>query len=305
MPLLLAEGLMVLAALRPFDGLLLFAALAPLAGVIITRLGADAAGGTRFVEVLALAFITGASARRAFDRRPFAIPPRLAWTAAPLVVLALASGIVQAAVVSAEQPVLSRGGWFPIGLIRDDLLLANPLTTALQFAEGLLLVLLALECCGADPKKRTRAARMMIVAAAAAASLNVLRVTTVAMREDHFWRAVRTIATQFRINIHFADWNAAGSYFAMMLLVAAAFAIRRAARYAVPIALLAAALWLTGSRTAFGAVILVALALGAIDIGRRGDRRAPVIAALAVLVLLAGAGWRWYPSSATTRRRSR
>ena len=294
-PLLLAEGLMVLAAFRPFDGLLVFAALAPLAGVIITAIDAQAAGGTRFVEVLALAFITGASARRAFERGPFAIPPRLAWTAAPLVVLALASGIVQAAVLSAEQPALWRGGPFPIGLIRDDLILGNSLSAALQFAEGLLLVLLALECCGADPRNRTRAARMMIVAATAAASLNVLRVTTAAMRQDHFWRAVGSIATQFRVNIHFSDWNAAGSYFAMVLLVAAAFAIWRGARYAVPIVLLAAALWLTGSRTAFGAVTLVALALGAIDVGRRGERRASVLAALAVLVLLAGAGWTWYP----------
>src|SRR5436190_2256776 len=294
-PLLLAEGLMVLAAFRPFDGLLVFAALAPLAGVIITAIDAQAAGGTRFVEVLALAFITGASARRAFERRPFAIPPRLAWTAAPLVVLALASGIVQAAVLSAEQPALWRGDPFPIGLIRDDLILGNSLSAALQFAEGLLLVLLALECCGADPRNRTRAARMMIVAATAAASLNVLRVTTAAMRQDHFWRAVGSIATQFRVNIHFSDWNAAGSYFAMVLLVAAAFAIWRGARYAIPIVLLAAALWLTGSRTAFGAVTLVALALGAIDVGRRGERRASVLAALAVLVLLAGAGWTWYP----------
>ncbi len=64
-----------------------------------------------------------------------------------------------------------------------------------------------------------------------------------------------------RLNATYADVNAAGSYFVMILPVAVTFALRRPARiWAIPAsALIAAGLWTSGSRTAIAAGLVAAL----------------------------------------------
>ena len=110
------------------------------------------------------------------------------------------------------------------------------------------------------------------------------------------WGAGRFF-TQVRVNVHYADWNAAGSYFAMTLLMAAALVARRRWGYVVAVILIGTALWLTGSRTAFVAVLVTA-GLAALLAVRRSDirRNAALAVGLVFVIAVAAAGWLWYPS---------
>ena len=148
--------------------------------------------------------------------------------------------------LGAEQPDLRLGGWLPAALVRDYLVLQNPFTAAMQFAEGLLLLLLAAETCAGDPARRERTLRMMIIGACAAAFFDVLRIATAAVQQPASWKALTGLVTQARVSVQIPDWNAAGSYFAMMLIITGAFAAGRKAVYGLPFALIGAALWLTG-----------------------------------------------------------
>jgi O-antigen ligase len=288
-------GLAVVAAVRPEDGLLVFAGLGPVITVLSVLADADNLG-IHYPEAFALAFLCGAAARRAFDRTPFAAPPRVAWPSLVLIAAALASAVVQAAVLNVEQPDLRAGGTLPIVLAADYLVLQNRVTVALLFAEGLLLFLLVADLCGRAPAQRGRVLAMMIAGAAGAAALNLFRLITAAMRQEHALATLWSYFLNVRVNVQYSDWNAAASHFSMMLIVALAFASRRRV-FIVPAALLSAALWVTGSRTALAAVLITGAGLVLLRPGRSTRQRALVLAAALAVVVIAGiAGWLWYPS---------
>lgn len=289
-------GVVALTAARPYDGLLVLAGLGPLITMFQAVVG-DGASGVRFSEALTLAFLCGAAARRTVQARPFGIAPRIAWPAVILIAAALASGVIQGAILGTVQPGLTRGGVFPVVLVSDYLILDNAVKPPVLFAECLLLLLLTADICARDPGRRRSVVRMMVAGATGAAFLNISRLVVAAVQRPDTWAALVDFFSHLRVNVHYADLNAAGSYFAMMLVVAAAFLARRRWAYVAPVLLLGTALWLTGSRTAVAAVLL-ALALAGVLSVRTAERRRNLwlAIALSLVVAAAAAGWMWHPS---------
>jgi O-antigen ligase len=203
-------------------------------------------------------------------------------------------GIVSAAILVVEQP-----SWPPVELlhslvIEDYLIVSNPITAAGLFAEGLLLMLAVADLCGGDPRRRREIARMLMIGAAAAASLNVIRIVAVAVAREEPWAAFLNYIAALRVNVHFSDLNAAGSYFAMALFVA--LGLTRGSRgLAVACAgLIASGLWISGSRTAFAAVLIVAVAWGARALWE-GRHRRLAVAALVLVCATSVLMWAYYP----------
>jgi O-antigen ligase len=124
----------------------------------------------------------------------------------------------------------------------------------------LLAVIIAIQ---RDSALADRLGRMLVVGAAGAAALNVQRVVAAAIRTDEPLSSFARIFGTVRVNIHYADLNAAGSYFALILPVAVALFVARPTRavgWGLAAALIAAALWLTGARAAIAASVSVLLA---------------------------------------------
>jgi O-antigen ligase len=137
-----------------------------------------------------------------------------------------------------------------------------------------------------------RAAAYATASATLAAALNIRRLVISAARGDSFWASLIDLADRLRFNVHYADFNAAGSYFAMAVLLAAALAVsahgRRRIAWMLCALTIAVALWLTSSRVAVLAVLLApgaVLLLVEISRGRARAMRAAAVAAAAVVLL--------------------
>lgn len=137
-----------------------------------------------------------------------------------------------------------------------------------------------------------RVAAAAAASAALAGAFNIARLVRAAARSDAFWASLADLAQRLRWNVHYADFNAAGSYFVMTALVAAALAVTsrgpRRVAWAAVAATIAAALWLTSSRVAVLAGVLAPSVIFLIVELARGRARAMRAAgiALAGLVLL-------------------
>jgi hypothetical protein len=135
----------------------------------------------------------------------------------------------------------------------------------------------------------------MVAGAAAAAFFNLLRLALVAVAAESPWSRLAELLVHQRVNIHYADLNAAGSYFAMMLLVAAGLARHRLLA-AISLPLIASGLWLSGSRTAMLAAALAAAVTAVLLLRRRTGTMVKPALVLALLVVVASlAAWRLYP----------
>lgn len=293
---LLMWGTAALSAVRPFDGLLVLAGLGPIVTILSILIGADVTR-IHFSEAIVIAFVLGASLHRTASAERPAVPSRVAWPAVLLIGAAAASALVQSALLAAEQPVPVTTTAFVTQLARDYLVEQNTVIIAIQFALGLLLLLLATDICARMPQRRERVLVMMIAGASGAGVLNVVRLITASMRHDNVWATFVGYLGSARVNVQYPDWNAAGSYFALVLLITAGFVAARRFIYLVPLALIGAALWLTGSRVALAAVP-VTLAAMSVLLLRRAQRRRNVAIAIVLAVAFAAiaAGWLWYPT---------
>jgi O-antigen ligase len=296
LPSAIAAALVVMAALRPFAALLVLAALGPLATIIfiLSRTGSTAID---YSGVLTLAFLTGWAGRRVVRPTPLAADPWLRRAATLLILLAIASAVVNAAVLLAEQH-----GTAPLVLLSEaagginELLRDNVIGVAVLFAAGLLLLLSAADVCAADPGRRDAVLRMLAVGAAGAAVLSLQRLVLAAVAQEHPWPAFLTYLATVRVNVHHGDLNAAGSYYAMMLFVAAGLAARSRLLGIGCGILIATGLWLAGSRTALLATFLTMAAAGMLALRERGWRRSvPVGIGLASLACVAFVLWMQYP----------
>src|SRR3954468_12854370 len=287
-------GVAVLSVVRPFNGLLVLAGIGPVVTALAIGLRADKAG-VHYVEALTLAFIAGAAARRALSSGGTALPRRILWPAGILITLALASAAVNVARLLVEQN--TAGSVTPWSLLADHLVDQNSATIALQFVEGLILfVLTAAAVAGQDDALR-RVLRLMIAGATGAAVLNIVRIAMAGMEKADAGAALVTYLIQARVSVQYSDWNAAGSYFAMMLVVTTAFVRRDRLGYMACAAIIGLGLWLTGSRVAMAAVLVVGIAAALLVVRRpaRGRLLVPSLAVgLAVMAAIAGAIW--YPS---------
>ena len=96
----------------------------------------------------------------------------------------------------------------------------GPILAAAMFLEGLALFVIVAAIIGSSRARLTRLISMAVAGAAGAAALNVSRLVTAAVATGDGWGAVIRLARTTRINMEYADVNAAGSYFAMLLCLA-------------------------------------------------------------------------------------
>ena len=255
-----ALTLTILAALRPFEGLRVTAALVPLGGATATLLHFP----TPLSESIVVALIAGALLRAAI--RPLRVPGRILGLPLLLAVTVCGSYVVQLAVrraavgpdqFSQELMHLLSGGYLASTVVSAQL------KAAAVFLEGLALFCISAVIVQNDRTRLSRFVWVMVVGATGAAALNVLRLASAALAAGEPWTAVVRLAGTLRINVQYADVNAAGSYFAMLVCLAAGLALHSPRwlrpAWAACCALLAAALWLTSSRAAVLALFVAAL----------------------------------------------
>lgn len=280
-----------LALLRPVSALLLFAGLGPLIAVISAVLGLSF-GGTRLLETLALIVIVSWIARQARWIQHAGWHP-LDWALAGFatIVIGSAAAHLPAIALRTGDDSSLRALW---GFLTRAYLDHPPgfevITQAVLLLEGLALCALVSRL-GAEAASARQIAGMTIAGATGAALLNVYRLFEVALRRGPLTETLAETFRSLRINTQFGDLNAAGSYFAMMLVAAVGLGdgrSRRGAAYLAAVVPLAAAVWLSGSRSAVAGA--AAGALGAILLRGRGalvfaTRRRMVAAAALVMTL--------------------
>ncbi|HET7697849.1 MAG TPA: O-antigen ligase family protein [Vicinamibacterales bacterium] len=291
-PAVLAAGATAAAVLlHPRLALAAFAAFFPIAPAICSALLHVPA---RAAETLLVALAIGFAARRAVRRGDPAPPRAFAWAAAAFVVVVVVSVAVQAALT---RLVLSPAGFADALAVYartyyDGSRTFNYVVAALPLVCGA-----AVSVMVAAYTRTGEAAepvlRMLVTGGAAVACLNIARLTSVLLRTGDAIAALPDVLTTTRISAPYGDPNATGSFFALLLPVAIGLTTQSAGRrrwyYAAVSALIAAALWISGSRAALIAVAVVAI--GALVLARRGaaipKRIGMAMAGAAVLLLLA------------------
>jgi O-antigen ligase len=309
----MVAGMAVAAALSPASALLVCGGLLPLTGPLTVLLGCSAPYSIG--EPLVLAFLAGWLLGIA------ARPPARAGAAhgailAPVLALAVAvaaSGVVQLYLVqpAAAQPRPFAAVVFEFlfeGYFRDRTTFAA-IPAAAFFLEALGLFAAGLMITGRIKAPGTRLLEMVACGAAGVGAFSLVRLVTVSLRQEEAWAALAKYLQTIRISAAFPDPNAAGSYLAMCLPIAAGLSLASQVPGTGPngdaprrpiglfwlaiIPIIAVGLWLTGSRAALLAIVpalvlLVPLARRAPKGLARGGAALVVLAAAASLPFLMG-----------------
>ena len=278
-----------LSALAPRSGLLVLIALAPFAAWV----GRHWNGAVSWPEALVVAFCAGYCVRRVVR-----VPgPRDALDAPWLLALSVvvASLAVHFAIESwrfggpptrAELWRLVAYGYF----ISDTS--SDPVNAAMRLIESLLLFRAAATATREAPAFASRLASWAVCGASVAAGLNLLRLWESAERFGSPAGAfVRLFLTE-RVNVHYGDLNAAGSYFVMALFVAIGLTIRaKGLPWLISVLLIGCSVWVAGSRMAVmaGTLAMVLPAGARTWRMRRGSVRGTTLAAAALLLALLAA----------------
>jgi O-antigen ligase len=294
-PTLVAAALALAAATRPHNALLVLAAIAPLSTVLFVLIRTRPVS-LDYGEVVTLAYLAGWLARRAVRPGPLRVAPTVRWSAIALLLVAVASGVINVGIIVTERQASSAKELFLTLIARDYLVNSNPFSSTLLFLEGLVLVLVVADTCAADRSRRDAVLRMMLAGACAAAAINVLRIVTAAVQWEDWPAVLLRYFMTLRVNVHHGDLNAAGSYFVMMLFVGLGLSWRRPVPLVLYGVLMSATVWITGSRTALATAFLIPLIAGVAGL-RASGRRGVVIAVAGFLVVSAVAFtlWRTYP----------
>jgi hypothetical protein len=294
----------VQAARRPATTLLVLTTIIPVAAWLGRRWDPSVA----WAEALVVAFAAGYCARGAMTRRrrPDDLDLPISLTTAVIVASLVVQFLVDAwrfggTTVREEIWRLVSQDYLRIAATGD------PVDTAMRFLESLLLFRAAATAARADAAFGPLLVRSFVFGAAAAATVNVLRLWEGALRLSSPLAAFgRYLLTQ-RFNAHYGDLNAAGSYFVLALFPALGLAYRQAGRWGSAAALVAASLWIAGSRAAFVAA-LVAMSVPAAVLVRRissaRSRRTTAVTALLMLTLLAVGMMRYLPERGNQREPS-
>jgi O-antigen ligase len=252
-------GLAALAAWRPAAALLTVATLTPIANYIGRRWNYQVA----WAETIVIAFGAGYACWRVRSRADHPLlPAGLRVPAAIFALVVCASSVVQLAVddMRVGSTELTRVLWQFFS--RDYFVSGSDqhIHAAAFLLEGLLLFSAAARFASADGRFLKRMGVALAASAVLASAINLEALAASAARSGQFWIELGRHLRSTRINLHYADVNAAGSYFAMMLFVCGALAAsgRRAERaWFLGAAVLALGIYTTGSRAA-----LLACALG-------------------------------------------
>ncbi|HEY7500959.1 MAG TPA: O-antigen ligase family protein [Vicinamibacterales bacterium] len=287
-------ALAILSALRPDRGLLSLAMTVPIAA----WLGRQWHPSVAWPEALVVAFCAGYCARRA-ARSPVDRPPASDPLAPPFVLfvaLVAASLVVQIlvdawrfgnATIGAEMSTLLTSAYFLSSSTAD------PVDAAMRLLETLIVLRAAVTVTRDVPGFALRATQWVVCGATAAAALNLLRLWEAAMRLDSPVTAFFHYLLTQRLNVHYADVNAAGSYFVLTLFAALGLALAPKGRaWLISIVLIGSSIWVAGSRLAMMTGLLaILLPTGARVMRiRRGSVRGTTLAVAALVLALLAAG---------------
>ena len=275
--------ILALSYFRPEIGLLVVAALAPLGGVWESLLMPR---GVRGAEAVVLAFLAGALLRGWTLHRFRSVPSsRLQGWAIVFTCIVAASVVRQLLSPAIEKPALANEFF--------QAYLMSPAYQWVYFAmllvEGIALLVYAAHVCRNRPGTAAQLVRMLVISGTAAAAFNAwFFVQELLETGDAGQRFTEFLLTR-RWSAHVRDINAAGSFFGMTMIMAVGLALREGryrAVWAAAALLLGAALWMTTSRTAIAAVLLVAVAYAMkfLNIRSMNTARSAAAAASAVAV---------------------
>ncbi|CAN5826639.1 hypothetical protein BH18ACI5_BH18ACI5_07410 [soil metagenome] len=280
----------VLSGWRPTTGLTIVAAVVPIA----SWTGRRWTGTVGWPEAVAIAFLLGYACRQATARRQeddssllLAIHSTIAIVGASLLVqLLVLHGTIGAEALGGRLRELAGGAYF-VGHAGVE-----GLHPGMRLIEGLLLAHAGASLARTYPPFAKTIFAAVVVGAAAAGALNLWRIWLGALRIDRpVATFVRYLATM-RFNAHYADVNAAGSYFAMTLLTAIGFARQNNRSWSIAGALIVLSLILSGSRAAFLAIVIAVLVVWWLGRQRDGTSRRPGkrTATLALLLTVLACG---------------
>ncbi len=284
-------ALAVVSAIRPERGLLALAASVPIAA----WLGRQWQPAVAWPETLVVAFCLGYCARRATHRtgeRP-AASDELTAPFVLFVAIVAASLAVQLlvdawrfgnATVAADLRALFDSTYFVTSVTFD------PVDAAMRLLESAIVLRAAATTARDVAGFGQRAAAWVVCGASAASALNLLRLWEAAARlESPLPAFARYLMTQ-RLNIHYADVNAAGSYFVLALFAAIGLTLVPKGRaWFLSIVLVGSSAWIAGSRLAMMTgllAILLPAGARAMRIRRGGVRGTTLAVAALVLALL-------------------
>jgi hypothetical protein len=280
-------GLCALSIFRPDAALYVVACGVPIAA----WLGRHVNGSVSWPETLAVAFCAGYCARgsrqRTRERDSLDAP------------ILLAAALVAASLAVQFFIDAWRFGGGPIRADLSELLTSryfvsaasfDPVDAAMRLLESLVLLRAAASASREDARTGPRLIAWIVCGASAAALLNLLRLWVSADRvEAAVAEFVRILMTE-RVNVHYGDVNAAGSYFVMTFLAAIGLALRpRGLPWLIAALLVGSSVWITGSRTAVMAGLLaMTVPAGAIvwRLGPSSVRRTTLAAAGLTFALL-------------------
>jgi O-antigen ligase len=289
-PQALLFALAALTVLRPLDGLAIGGALVPVATFLATR---EWNGSVSWPAPIVCALLTGFSIHALLPAgRRERTPASLAAPAICFITLVVAWIIVSLGVY-----------WLRLGPAFGDALVTQvtrehfvnlrgflSLQAGLLLIEGVVLFVAAARLSASTPGALPRLAAAVEIGALAALVATLWQLGKAAARGGAMWRSLVELVWTMRWNAAFGDINAAGSFYVMALLAATGLALAatgrtRALRAAAALCL-AAALWLTGSRGALVACLVVVC--GGIVIRRARTSLALWAVGMAGAILAAG-----------------
>jgi len=251
-----AIGLACVSYFRPHNGLLVLAALAPL-GSTMSSLFVEGVR-LRGAEVLVLSFLVGVLLRGWALHQFRGVPTNRLQTVAILFGLIVASSCATQLWRPAAEPQVLLN--YAVRHYLTSFRGFGTIFNAMLLLEGLALLLYTVHYCRTRPDFGRRLARMLVIGAVAAAAINICFFVTELVETGEPGARIGDFLLRERWSAHVGDVNAAGSFFAMAMLIAFGFSLEdrrgRAAWLGAGI-VLGAALWMTASRTAFSAVALV------------------------------------------------
>jgi hypothetical protein len=175
----------------------------------------------------------------------------------------------------------------------------DALDTAMRILESLLLFRITSIIAREKSCWAPRVAAAIVAGAALAAIVNLYGLWSAALQQPAPFQSWLRLFASERLNVHYGDLNAAGSYFVMTLAVAAGYALHKASRWwaAPAAAVIAAGLWVSGSRAAIVAGFVATLVpLGArLRAARIGVPRPAIVLSAAVLLAAAALTAYWLP----------
>jgi O-antigen ligase len=287
-PLLRVTALVFLAvtALSPAAGLLLMAGVMPVATQLQVAARAPMSGA-QVAELMVLAFLVVVSVRRAIAAD--FTPSRLVRPGIVMGAVMVSAGLVQLG-VDQQATAATPAAFFShlhehLGRKYFSDFSAFPaLHVSMAWLEALLLAVAVERLIHQQPPLRVSATRMFLVGATAAASCAAIRLFEISARTGAFWASVVQYVRSLRINPHYGDLNAGGSYYLLSWVPAVWLGFKRQFWPAAMSFVILLGLWLTGSRAA---MISGVLALGAAWVTSRRPRLVLMIAGGLVVAVVA------------------